>query len=90
MVYLVEIKRVFNKITLYLFLFFTLMSIYFISIGMDNYRSIIDQKESFQAIEQIKVNQYINYNQYSTYGFRILFIPSPLSILFSTPARSRN
>ena len=37
---------------------------------------------TFQNFERLKVEQYNNYNQYGAYGFRILFIPSPLSIYY--------
>lgn len=80
--YLLESKRLLKKKTIVLFLFFSFLSLYFIQIGFNNYKNIIENKEKFQDIERMKVLQYINYNQYGTYGFRVLFIPSPLSIYF--------
>lgn len=80
--YLLESKRLLKKKTIGLFLFFSLLSIYLVQIGVNNYINIIENKEEFQDIERLKVKQYINYNQYGGYGFRILFIPSPLSIYF--------
>lgn len=65
-----------------LFLFFSLLSLYFVQIGINNYKSVIENKEIFQNFERLKVKQYNNYNQYGTYGFRILFVPSPLSIYY--------
>ncbi len=71
-----------NKKTIGLFLFFSLLSLYSVQTGLDNYINIIENKEEFQDIERLKVKQYINYSQYGAYGFRVLFIPSPLSIYF--------
>ena len=80
--YLVESKRLLKKKTFGLFLFFSFLSLYFVQIGLDNYTNIIENKEEFQDIELLKIKQYINYGQYGGYGFRVLFIPSPLSIYF--------
>jgi hypothetical protein len=80
--YLLESKRLLKKKIVALFLFLSLLSLYFVEVGLSNYINIIKSKEEFQDIEHLKVKQYINYNQYGTYGFRVLFIPSPLSIYF--------
>lgn len=80
--YLLESKRLLKKKFIGLFLFFSILSLYFVQIGFSNYKNIIENKAEFQDIESLKVKQYINYNQYGTYGFRVLFIPSPLSIYF--------
>jgi len=79
---LLESKRLLNKKTIGLFLFFSLLSLYFVQIGLNNYINIIENKKEFQDIELLKVKQYINYGQYGGYGFRVLFMPSPLSIYF--------
>jgi hypothetical protein len=81
-VFSLECRRLLHKKTIGLILFFLSLSLYFVQTGIDNYKSIIENKDAFQAIERMKVKQYVNYNQYGTYGFRILFIPSPLSIYF--------
>jgi hypothetical protein len=80
--YVLEAKRTLNKKTILLFLFISLLSLYFVQSGIDNYKSIIESKKTFQDIERLKTQQYVTYSQYGTYGFRILFIPSPLSIYF--------
>lgn len=81
-IYKLEFKRLFNKKTIGLFLFVTLLSLYFIQSGVSDYKLIIENKRSFQDFERMRVKQYQNYNQYGTYGFRIYFVPSPLSIFF--------
>jgi hypothetical protein len=80
--YLLESKRLLKKKIIGLFLFFSLLSLYFVQIGINNYKQIIENKGEFQDTERLKVKQYINYNQYGLYGFRVLYIPSPLSIYF--------
>ncbi len=80
--YLLESKRLLKKKTIGLFLFLSLLSLYFVQNGVNNYINVIENKEEFQDIERLKVKQYVNYNQYGSYGFRVLLIPSPLSIYF--------
>ncbi|MCP5107291.1 MAG: hypothetical protein GY950_28145, partial [bacterium] len=80
--YIMELQRLLNKKTIGLFLLFALLSLYFVQMGINNYKSTIENKKNFQDIERIKVKEYINYAQYGTYGFRLLFIPSPLSVYF--------
>jgi hypothetical protein len=80
--YLLEAKRSFNKRNLMLFLLVSLLALYFIQTGISNYRNVIDNTKKFQDFELLKVAQYLNYGQYGSYGFRILFIPSPLSTYF--------
>jgi hypothetical protein len=80
--YIVEAQRLFTKRNIGLFLLVSLLALYFIQIGINNYKAIIVNKESFQNFEKLKVNQYLNYSQYGTYGFRLLFVPSPLSTYF--------
>ncbi|MDQ1353991.1 MAG: hypothetical protein QG657_4300 [Acidobacteriota bacterium] len=80
--YIMESQRLLNNKNITLLILFSLLSLYFVQIGIDNYKSIIENKEKFLDIERLKVYQYINYAQYGAYGFRILFIPSPVSVYF--------
>jgi hypothetical protein len=80
--FILESKRQLNKKSLWLFLFFTLLSLYFVQNGINNYANTVESKGRFLDIEKMKVEQYATYGQYGTYGFRVLFIPSPLSIFF--------
>jgi ABC-type transport system involved in multi-copper enzyme maturation permease subunit len=81
-IFKLESKRLINRKTIGLFFFVSLLALYYVQTGINNYKSIIENRDSFQAFEKMRVNQYQNYNQYGTYGFRLLFIPSPLSIFF--------
>lgn len=77
-----EAKRFFcirNSIIIGMLLFFSLL---FIQIGIGEYKNLLNRKKIFQEIEKIKVSKYINYTQYGTYGFRMLFVPDPISVFF--------
>ncbi len=80
--FIFEFKRFVSRKNIVVLLLFSLLALYFVSSGINHYRNIKENKEKFQEIEKLKVQQYINYNQYGKYGFRLLFIPSPLSIMF--------
>jgi len=66
-----------------LFLFLSLLSLYFVQIGIYNYKNVIEKRERFSSFENLKLKQYVTYAQYGTYGMRIMFVPSPLSVFFS-------
>lgn len=78
-----EAKRFFclrNSIIISMML---VLSLLFVLVGVARYKSALDKKQKFQGIEKQKVVKYITYTQYGTYGFRFLFIPDALSILFT-------
>lgn len=77
-----EFKRFLSRKNVIILLLFFLLTLYFVDSGIDRCRQIKQDKKEFQKLEQFKVKQYVNYNQYGKYGFRLLFIPAPLSILF--------
>jgi hypothetical protein len=80
--FIMEVQRLLNMKTVGVLLLFAILGFYFVQIGINNYKSIIDSKEKFQNIERLKVKQYINYSQYGAYGFRMLFMPGPISVFF--------
>ncbi|HLP47671.1 MAG TPA: hypothetical protein VK469_17125, partial [Candidatus Kapabacteria bacterium] len=47
------------------------------------YKNTLAQVDSFKDFEYKKVDQFFNYRIYSTYGFRLMFQPAPLSIFFN-------
>jgi len=81
-IYVMEFRCLLNKKTMGLLLVFILLSLYLVQMGIKNYKTIIENKKEFQDFELLKVKQYINYGQYGAYGFRLLFLPSPLSVYF--------
>ena len=78
----IEFKRLVNTVTVILAVLFAALSMYFIHDGTNQYKDILDKKENFKKIEQSKVKRHVNYTIYATQGFRVLFVPSPLSIFF--------
>lgn len=77
-----EAKRFFCKRNSILVLIIILLSLVFLQYGIFEYKDILKRKEKFQEIEKIRVSKFINYRQYGAYGFRMLFVPSPISIFF--------
>jgi len=80
---IVESRRLYNKKILGIYILFLILSLYFVQIGINQYKSITDNKQRFLDLEKMKVKQYQTIGQYGTYGFRVLFIPSPLSLFFA-------
>jgi hypothetical protein len=59
------------------------LSLGFIQIAIDDYRSLSVQKTEFQELEANKISQFMNYRIYGAYGTRMLFVPAPFSVFFS-------
>lgn len=78
-----EFRRFLCRKNVVILLVFMVLSLYLVQDGISQYKSVIENKEQFQEIEKVKVTKYINYTQYGIYGFRMMFIPSPLSIFFN-------
>lgn len=78
-----ETKRFFSKKTTAIFLVFLILVLFLVQIGINEYKKMHDNKNRFQEMEKIKVQEYINYSQYGAYGFQLLFLPSPLSVFFN-------
>jgi len=78
-----DLRRFFKPLKLWIFLLVLAVCLYFVQDGIWNYKGIVESKTEFQNIEQVNVKKFTNYTQYGLYGFRLLFIPSPLSVLFS-------
>jgi len=54
----------------------------FVQVGINDFKSSLIQKTEFQKVESFKVTQFINYRVYAGYGVRMLFVPTPASVLF--------
>lgn len=59
-----------------------MLCLYFVQKGIHHYRTIIDNKQKFLETERLKTDLYFSYAIYAAYGFRLFFVPSPLSVLF--------
>ncbi len=55
----------------------------FIQYHTIEYKGLQAQKPIFQAVEKNVIESYPTYRHYATYGFRVMFLPSPISILFA-------
>lgn len=80
--FILEFKRFFSRKNIIILLLFFLLTLHFVDSGIDRHQQLNNNKIEFQKLEKFKVKQYVNYNQYGKYGFRLLFLPAPLSILF--------
>lgn len=58
----------------------------FVQLGVLEYKKSLEQKTSFQSVETNLIDTYATYRHYASYGFRLLFSPSPISILFGNSA----
>ena len=63
-------------------LLLAVLALYLVISGTIHYRRVLDEKQAFSEYESRKVSQYVNYEQYGGLGFRIMYLPSPLSIYF--------
>lgn len=84
--FMFEWNRTLTKRNLLFLLFILFFALYFLQSGITEYKSISTRKDLFLELEKEKVSQYINYTQYGSYGFRLLFLPSPLMIFFDQTA----
>ncbi len=55
----------------------------FIQYGVLEYKKSLEQKASFQSVETDLVDTYATYRHYASYGFRVMFLPAPMSIFFT-------
>ncbi|MCP4155593.1 MAG: ABC transporter permease subunit [bacterium] len=79
---LLESGRYFSKRNLLVFLLFWGLSLSFLQQGVNEYKNIISGKTAFSDVEKANAGKFINYSQYGLYGFRLLFVPSPLIVFF--------
>ncbi|MCP4153747.1 MAG: hypothetical protein GY757_38835, partial [bacterium] len=78
-----EWRRFTARNNLVVFLLYWGLALFFVYDGVQQYKDIQQSKENFCRCEQMKLDLYINYSQYGGVGFRILSLPSPLSVFFS-------
>ncbi|UCH94991.1 MAG: ABC transporter permease [Candidatus Aminicenantes bacterium] len=79
-IFLFDIKRVFNIKNILIFLLFFSLSLYAVYYGTTKFDDFLDEEGNFSNYEKLKIKQYINYEQYGSFGFRVFLQPSPLSI----------
>lgn len=64
--------------------FFWAASCFFIQYGIQQYKSILKEKNNFQACEEGKLKKFVFVTQYSDYGLRLCFMPSPMMAFFDS------
>ncbi len=77
-----EFRRFFTRRNVVVFVLFLVLCLYFVQDGVTEYKEIVGNKEEFQKIEKANTKKFVNYTQYGIYGFRLMFIPSPLTAFF--------
>lgn len=65
------------------FLVFLAVILGFVQYSVIDHKNGLNQEAVFQDFENKKVEQFFNYRIYSTYGFRLIFHPSPVAIFFN-------
>jgi hypothetical protein len=78
-----EFKRlIYDRKNIYFFTIILIAALYFTNSGIREYHQMQREKAQFLLTEEEMVRNLADYKQYSGYGFRVFFEPSPLFILF--------
>jgi ABC-type transport system involved in multi-copper enzyme maturation permease subunit len=85
-----ELKRSIRGLNIILAVLFTLMALYFVNNGANNYNDTIAEKENFKQIEKMKTEKWQNYTQVGEFGFRVIYIPPPLTFFFHNSGEFAN
>jgi hypothetical protein len=78
-----EEKLALSRLNIVVALLILAMGLGLLQFHVSEYKKTEDQKTVFQDVEKIMIETYPTYRHYASYGFRLMFLPSPLSILFS-------
>ena len=78
-----ELKRRLCRRDITVFVSIAAVVLFFAHYGTNKYLSTVENINVFQEAENNKVSQYVLYRQYGAFGFQLLFIPSPYSVLFN-------
>ncbi len=84
--FLLELQRLFSKRNIIIFILFFLLCQYLVQVRINEYKLKLENQEKFQAIERTNIEKFMNYSQYGTFGFRLLFTPPAISTFFSNSA----
>jgi hypothetical protein len=82
-VFRLELGRFLDKRRIFILLAYYLLAMYFIQFGIGQYKSNPVEIKRFQEFEKNRIESFQFYLQYGTYGFRLLYVPGPLSGLFN-------
>lgn len=71
-----------SKTIKFAFLLYLIFSFLYIYKGHLDYKRYLKETDNFIEYEYNKVKQYVNFDQYGGYGFRLLFMRPPMDIFF--------
>jgi hypothetical protein len=77
-----ESSRIVSRQNILIFIFLLLISLYFVFLGIYDYKEVQENKKDFKILERQKIERFVSYEQYAAVGFRIMFQPSPLAVFF--------
>ncbi len=67
-----------------LVIFLLILGLGFAQYGISNFKEAQRQKIIFQEVEKNKIEQFASYRMFASFGFRVMFMPEPMSILFTS------
>ncbi|MCP5047407.1 MAG: hypothetical protein GY940_09570 [bacterium] len=73
----------FDRKNVYFFIIILAISLYFVNSGIRGFRQFQEEKAETLDVERKMVESYDTWIQYSGFGFRMFFDPSPLVIFFN-------
>lgn len=81
-----EAKKLLTKLNVIIMTTVLILLAFFCWDGVSDYNIIQENLEPFQKMEREKVSLHIHYTFYGIRGVRLLFIPSPVSVIFNDSA----
>lgn len=73
----IDAKRFFRLRNVMVMILLFGLAMYFVNSGINHYKDLSKSKIEFQELERLKIELYYDWYQYSTLGFRLIFIPGP-------------
>ena len=83
LIYKNELKKVFKRKYLISFLLIVLVLQVFLQFGRLSQLNNIDNRNSLQKVEGVKVSSYVYFRQFATQGITLMFVPSLFGVLFN-------
>lgn len=80
--FIFELKRRLRRRDIIIFFIIAVIVLFFVQDGKSNYLKVLENRKIFQEAEATEVSKYVLYRQYGSFGIKLMFVPSPYSILF--------
>jgi hypothetical protein len=78
-----ELKKTLSKLNIALFMLFYFLLLLIVQNAQSLYKDSLKDKNIFQETEKSRVKTYRRYSQYGGSGIRLMYLPAPISILFT-------